>query len=171
MAYAWADGSVLPPLVIFPTKHLYATWHGSNVFIGTSYAKLDNDWMTAEIFTVWFSNCIKRITHPPIIVIFAGHKAHLSLKLIEMARAENISLIKLTSHTTDCLQPLDVSCFRPLKIAWDKKLTEYQREHGFRNVPNSDFVDLLCEVWPKAFKPNVIQNGFRATGLMMIRPL
>jgi hypothetical protein len=34
-----ADGSYLPPLVIFCGKHFYSSWHGINPYPGTMYAK------------------------------------------------------------------------------------------------------------------------------------
>jgi len=40
---------------------------------------------------------------------------HTSIETIELARKENVSILKLLAHCTDMLQPLHVNCFAPLK--------------------------------------------------------
>jgi hypothetical protein len=42
----------------------------------------------------------------------------LGLSFNYLARSENVAVIKLFSHTTNRLQPLDVSCSRPFKNCW-----------------------------------------------------
>ena len=83
---------------------------------------------------------------------------------IETAIKENIIIIKLPSHTTDLLQPLDKSCFRPLKLEWDKTLIKWQMENQ-RKLSKSEFADLLCETWNRGFKPATIISGFVSTGI------
>jgi hypothetical protein len=81
-----------------------------------------------------------------------------------LARENGITAIKLPAHTTSRLQPLDISCFKPLKAAWDRRLVSYQREHGFRHVSKSESVDILCSVWGEALTPENIKAGFIGSG-------
>jgi hypothetical protein len=168
MACISANGTCQPPLVIFAAKHLYSTWRGRDPIKGMTYAVSDSGWMNTEIFESWFTNFIKVVPQRPLLIIFDGHKTHLGLPLIHRARQEGISLLKLPSHTTSKLQPLDVSCFRPLKLAWDQQLVKYQREKGFLSLSKSEFVDQLCQVWPHKFSVSNIQNGFRKTGIFPV---
>ena len=117
MACICANGSYQPPLVIFSAKHLYSTWRGKKPLEGMSYAASDSGWMNANIFENWFVNFARRIPQRPLLLIFDGHKTHISLPLIHQARQAGITLIKLPSHATNYLQPLDVSCFHPVKAA------------------------------------------------------
>jgi hypothetical protein len=165
MACVSADGKVQPPLVIFPGKYLHSTWHGHSAVPGTTYAKSESGWMTAEIFNSWFINFCNQVKQRPLLLLFDGHKTHLSLDFIHLARNANVSVIKLPSHTTNHLQPLDSSCFRPLKLAWDERLVQHQRENGFTALSKRQFVDLLSDVWPKALKTSTVQSGFRETGI------
>jgi hypothetical protein len=165
MACICADGTYQPPLVIFTGQHLYSLWRGKHPLQGTTYAVSSNGWMDARIFESWFNIFITKVPHRPLILIYDGHKSHLGLTLIQKAREESISIIKLPSHTTDRLQPLDVSCFRPLKMAWDERLVAYQRKNGFEPLKRAEFVDLLCEVWPEKLSSSTIKSGFRKTGV------
>jgi hypothetical protein len=170
MACISANGASQPPLVIFPAKHLYSTWYGKEALPGTTYACSEKGWMTADIFSSWFSTFVRTVTQRPLLLIFDGHKTHLSLEFISKARSENITVIKLPSHTSSRLQPLDVSCFHPVKYAWDEKLISHQRLSGFSSISKSDFVDILSKIWQEKFTSGNIQSGFRKTGIFPLDP-
>jgi hypothetical protein len=146
-------------------KNLYTSWSGTAVIPGTMYAVTESGWMTTSVFQAWFECFLQRVLERPLLIIFDGHKTHLSLPFIQLARANQVSVIKLPSHTTNRLQPLDVSCFKPLKTAWDKELVRKQRESGFRHLSKSDFVDSLCSIWGGALKPDSVKAGFEKTGI------
>ena len=55
----------------------------------------------------------------------------LSTKTVDLAMAENISLVKLPAHCTDILRPLDVSCFSPLKRFYEKAYTDFVHRTGW----------------------------------------
>ena len=75
-------------------------------------------WMTTTILHDWFQKFVEKMEKmetTPILLVFEDHMTHLSLANVQLAKAENVSLvrlIKLPAHCTDVLQPLDVSCFR-----------------------------------------------------------
>jgi len=48
---------------------------------------------------------------------------------IELARKENVSIIKLPAHCTDLFQPLNVNCFAPLKY-YEKALLQHIQQAG-----------------------------------------
>jgi hypothetical protein len=54
------------------------------------------------------------------LVILDGHDNHVTLKTIEQAEDFGLNMITLPSHTSHALQPLDVFCFKPFKIAFRK---------------------------------------------------
>ena len=65
--------------------------------------------MTTSIFYYWFQKFICKVKVRPILLLSDGHLTHLSGATVEIALAENISLVKLPANCTDVLQPLDVS--------------------------------------------------------------
>lgn len=162
-----AAGDKLPPLVIFKAKNMWNSWipeHGD--FPGTSYVAANKGWMTGEIFLNWF----KRSFVPgigqerPVLLIYDGHCSHITPELITTAIENNIILLKLPPHMSHLLQPLDVCCFRGLKIAWDKELAKWQRNNVGKRPSKSEFSQLLGKVWMNLTKDNII-SGFRATGI------
>jgi hypothetical protein len=55
------------------------------------------------------------------ILILNKHGSHVTLKTIAQAHEFALDMVTLPSHTFHLLQPLDVSCFKPFKIAFKKK--------------------------------------------------
>jgi hypothetical protein len=163
-----ADGSSQPPLIIFPAKHLYTTWCGKDVIPGTTFAKSDKGWMTAEVFTSWLSKLMEAIPQRPLLMIMDGHKTHLTLETVLLAEENGVTLLKLPSHTTDKLQPLDVSVYGPLKAAWDRQVIVHQRSSNFGPITKAVFVDIVSKVWPKAMQAQSIISGFRTTGIFPV---
>ena len=52
------------------------------------------------------------------LVILDGHKSHINLKVLMIAKDHGIDMISLPSHTSHSLQSLDIACFRPFKVAF-----------------------------------------------------
>jgi hypothetical protein len=134
MAAVSADGKNLPPLVIFKAKNFYTTWKGNAALPGTTYAISENGWITSEIWIEWFHTFLREVRERPLILIMDGHRTHLTLQFIQIARENNVTAIKLPAHMTHRLQPLDLCCFKSLKMAWDKELVSFQRHHGFSHL-------------------------------------
>lgn len=83
----------------------------------------DSGWMESGNFVQWFEKMFLPATKHvakklPVILFFDGHHSHLSIKLIELARAHNVHLFCFPPHCTHILQPLDVAVFGPVKAAW-----------------------------------------------------
>ena len=76
------------------------------------------------------------------------HMTHLSLANVELTKAENVSLIKLPTHCTNVLQPLDVSCFSPLKAKYEQFLINFVHRTEVRQKTELLFVILFKHlVW------------------------
>ena len=86
----------------------------------------------------------------PLLLLFDDHMTHVSLGVLQKALEGDIIIVKLPPHVMDMLQPLDVSCFGPLKRKWEMRLQEQ--------------VNLLCKIWREGLKPDNIISGFASTG-------
>ena len=91
------------------------------------YSVSDSGWMESANFLQWFEKqFVPAVQHLcskfPVILFFDGHQSHMSLALIEMARANSIHLVCFPPHCTHIIQPLDVSVFGPVKAAWKSVL-------------------------------------------------
>ena len=99
--------------------------------------------MTTDIFIRWFECFCKTVTARPLIVVYDGHVTHLNYEVITKAREENISIIKLPPHTTDRLQPLDVTCFRSLQSRWDKAIHDFNSANAGTGCKKYEFTTVL----------------------------
>ena len=129
-----ADGDVYPPLIVFKGVYMMSSWKAQTVYPGTEIAASENGWMTSAIFFNWLQRFCKTITQRPLLLIYDGHSTHLIYDVIKLAREEMMSIIKLPPHTTDKLQPLDVSCFKPFKSLWEKTIAKWTAENGGRKI-------------------------------------
>lgn len=84
----------------------------------------------------------------------------------------NIHIVKLPSHLTDKIQPLDKCVFGPIKSCWGKKLIF----HGKKQIEKSDdtrlkrteFSALLREVWKESMLSKNKIRGFVSTGVFPV---
>ena len=75
--------------------------------------------METETFAAWFNHFADFVKERPLLLLFDGHLTHISIPVIKRALDENI-IVKFPPHVTDVLQPLDISCFGPLKQVWER---------------------------------------------------
>lgn len=126
--------------------------------------------MESANFVQWFEKMFLPATKHvakklPVILFFDGHHSHLSIKLIELARAHNVHLFCFPPHCTHILQPLDVAVFGPVKAAWRKVLKEHQLETCAASITKEDFPMLLSKLWERSFRPQHLVSGFYRCGL------
>ena len=103
----------------------------------------------------------------PQLLIFDDHLSHLRYDTIKLAKEKNVTIIKFPAHTTDVLQPLDVSCFKSLKDYWGKML--FQRVKLRRSkLSKVEFLTIISseDVWNKSFTESNIINGFNKCGIV-----
>jgi DDE superfamily endonuclease len=72
-------------------------------------------------------------------------------------------------HTSHLLQPLDVSCFSPLKRAYGKEIQKYIQQ-GIHHIDKEDFLTIYSTVRQQVFTEQNVKSGFRATGLLPYDP-
>ena len=68
-------------------------------------------------------------------------------------------------YTSHLLQPLDVSCYSPLKRAYGRQIEELAR-HGVYHIDKTDFLTAYTRIRLTVFTQQNIQAGFQATGLV-----
>ncbi|CAH2220869.1 jg19049 [Pararge aegeria aegeria] len=119
-----ACGDKIPPLIIFQGKFLWNQWFYAEEQVKTAYAVSDKGWMETSIFEKYMRNVFVPAIGPerPVLLIFDGHKTHVTLGVIEYAASQGITIIKLPPHTSHVLQPLDLSTMKSLKDRWEAEL-------------------------------------------------
>ena len=122
--------------------------------------------MTSEVFFSWFEQFCVVVKERTLLLIYDGHKTHLSIEVVKKAIKEKITLVKLPLHCTDLLQPLDKCCFGPLKRMWEGKFNAWVSFSGPRKPISKDaFANLLCEIWNEGISSKNVIAGFEVTGI------
>lgn len=75
----------------------------------------------------------------------------------------------MPAHTSHLLQPLDVSCYSPLKVAYGREVQELARQAVY-HIDKEDFLQIYIKVRPAVFTEQNIKSGFLATGLIPYDP-
>jgi len=166
-----ATGVMLPPMVVYKAQGLYECWceRGPK---GTVYACSKSGWFDMYLFEKWFEDLLlpklKRKTGKKLIV-GDNLASHISPRVIELCRANDIVFVCLPPNSTDKLQPLDVGVFAPMKAAWRRVLTEYKENHPKQaGVPKTDFPRLLKKLMDTANPGQHLPAAFEKCGLYPI---
>ena len=129
---------------MFKGKNFYGDYcqlESPNLVFNTS----ESGWVETAQFQEWFYKVfiqhVEKINGPKILV-FDGHLSHVSLQVIEQAKACNVHIILLPPHTTHFLQPLDV-VFQTVKKEWRKVLQEHLVTSNFADVNKPKFTELF----------------------------
>lgn len=76
-----------------------------------------------------------------------------------MAKENNVVLLRLPSHLTHILQPLDKAVFGEVKRQWRKKLRCHSRVSRDK-IRKEDFPTKLSDVLETAMKSENLKSGF-----------
>ena len=124
-------GWATPPFIILPEKLHQSGWYQglpSNWMLAIS----DNGWTTDELGYKWIQHfnkctqsCIKGVHRLPTL---HDHGSHATPESDQYCTANKIITLCMPAHTPHHLQPLDVSCYSPLKHAYGQEVQDFTRQ-------------------------------------------
>jgi len=127
-----ADGTLLPPYVVYKATNLYDTW----TIGGPSKARYNRS-KSGWFDLTCFSDCFNKILLPYAkklngrkVLIGDNLSSHLSEEVIGACEENNIAFVFLPANSTHLCQPLDVSFFGPMKAAWRPILQQWKKGPG-----------------------------------------
>ena len=108
------------------------------------------------------------------VLIGDNLSSHLSEEVIDSCEKKNIAFVFLPANSTHLCQPLDVSFFRLMKIAWRKIVEKWIKGPGRRQatIPKDTFPQLLSSL-TDAITTNAksnLKSGFEACGIFPLNP-
>ena len=163
-----ASGWCLPPLVILSGKVHQSSWYNGlppDWVIGVS----DNGWTTDQLGVEWVKHFNQHTTARTAgvyrLLILDGHSSHATPEFDQYCAENKIITLCMPPHTSHLLQPLDVSCFSPLKRAYGREIEKLARQ-GVYHIDKIDFLTVYQQIRPTVFTQQNIQAGFQATGLV-----
>jgi len=163
-----ASGWSLPPFVILSGKVHQSSWY-RDLPLDWTVGVSDNGWTTNQLGVEWVKHfnqhTATRTAGVYRLLILDGHSSHATPEFDQFCTENKIITLCMPPHTSHLLQPLDVSCYSPLKRAYGREVEELAR-HGVYHVDKIDFLTAYTRIRPTVFTPQNIQAGFQATGLV-----
>ena len=161
-----AAGYALAPLLIFPRVNYrdHFIRGGPPGCIGKASR---SGWINTEIFVEFLEHIVQLTGCTPerkILIIMDNHESHISIAVIDKARALGIVLLTIPPKTSHKLQPLDVAVFNPFKTGFNKAMDNWMRCNPGKTVTIYDIPALVNEAQMVAMTPRNITSGFHSTG-------
>ena len=176
LATICADGSALSPALIYKanTGNLQDTWlDGFDPKQQKClFSSSPNGWTSDIHCLAWLDQVFDKETKDKAcrswrLLFIDGHGSHISMKFLDRCQELKILLAIYPPHSTHKLQPLDVSCFRPLAHYYSDGLDQLiQTTLGFSAIKKRDFFQIFWPAWIKAFKKDTILSAWRKTGIV-----
>jgi hypothetical protein len=163
-----ASGWCLPPFIILAAKLHQAEWY-SNIQRDWVIGLSDNGWTNDALGLAWVQHFNRhteaRTTGAYWLLILDGHGSHSTPEFDQFCTEHKIITLCMPPHTSHLLQPLDVSCYSPLKSAYGHEIGQLARLRVF-HVDKDEFLYVYPRVRTQILSEQSIQSGFRATGLI-----
>jgi hypothetical protein len=169
-----ADGTSIPPLVIYWGENLSTTWVPADIHESWRFSCNSRGW-TSNIHVVeWLRRCFEPSTRDKAdgqkrILICDGHGSHVTADFIRHCRENNIELLILPPHSSHITQPHDVAVFGPLKKAMAAELQKIIHTEIHR-VQKAEWMGAYVRARSKAFSTSNILSAFSGTGLFPFYP-
>ncbi|XP_045764351.1 uncharacterized protein LOC123866715 [Maniola jurtina] len=166
---ASASGNFIPPLIIFKRKRAKDELQ-DGAPPGSIFAfNPDSGYINKEIFFVWIQHFVETVKPSPekkVLLILDGHTSHTkNLEAIEYAKNHNVVLLSLPAHTSNKLQPLDTSFFRPLSYYFIDETEKWLRSNPGRCVTAFQISMLFGRAYARAASVGNAVSGFEKCGI------
>ena len=164
-----AAGQSIPPYYVFPGVRWNEDFlKGSPT--GSAGEMSKTGWSNSTIFFNYLTKHFLQYvtTHgseDPTLILYDGHRSHISLTLTEWARQHNIILFVLPPHSSHLTQPLDVGIFGPFKKMYSQECQKYMKLNPGINITKYDVSQLTSKPYLKALTPENLISAFRRTGI------
>jgi hypothetical protein len=164
-----AKGEFLPPYVVYKGKNVYDSWCTGGPK-GTVYTSSPTGWFDMFIFEDWFFKIFlpaaRRLTGKKVL-IGDNLASHISAKVIQCCRENNIEFVCLPPNATDKMQPLDVGIFGPMKSAWRAQLSKYaDKDPAAKLLLKTEFPKMLKELLLSLNPKQHLPAAFEKCGLV-----
>ncbi|XP_063964321.1 uncharacterized protein LOC135156302 [Lytechinus pictus] len=167
-----AAGVSLPPYFILKGKRDVNTSVKEGCLPGSKFEVSDSGWSNGSIFRNFISNrflpAVERDEEEYCLLLYDGHKSHITVPVIEEARKNRLILFLLPPHTSHLLQPLDVGCFGPMTCHYNRQCASYLSSHPGMVILRHNIIGLISLAYLKSMTHINLEAAFRKTGVCPI---
>ena len=163
-----ASGTALPPAFVFPRMRYDERMMMSGATRESLGLVHKSGWMTSENFQKVMEHFVKysgTSIENPSLLIMDNHESHLSYEAVEYAKVNGVVILTIPPHTSNKLQPLDVSVFGPFKAYFRKQVQNWMVSNPGKILSIYDLPKLACDAWDAATTPSNIKSGFLKCGI------
>lgn len=169
---ASAIGNHIPPYFVFPRTN-FKDFMLTGAPPGSDGTANPTGWSNHHIFVKYMHHFIKYVkpsTEKRVLLIFDNHESHMSVEVIELAKANGIILLTLPPHTSGRMQPLDVSVYGPFKTYYTQEMQLWYRNNPGKTFSIYNVAAAVGQAFPQAFCPQNITSGFLNSGIYPLNP-
>lgn len=172
-----AEGEILPPYCVYNSSNVRMNTRDRKSLPRTKFHRSESGWFDEGTFKKFFDDILlPRLKKQDGTKVMIGDNlsSHFSSDVIEKCGKNKIKFICLPPNSTDRTQPLDVSYFKLLTVAWRKILNRFrktkvgQKETSIRKETKDVFPQLLHELvtdLKKGNGKNYLKAGFKKSGI------
>ncbi|KAI1002391.1 hypothetical protein K3495_g5811 [Podosphaera aphanis] len=163
------DGRKTRPLIIFKGAAPQSNWFEQEV-PDWIYTTSQNGWTANRITMGWLNTIFLPETKPRDqtcwrILLVDGHGSHTNVDFQWECYQNKAHLIYMPPHTSHILQPLDLSCFSPLKARYRQLIESLSTIHDTASLKKQRFTNYYNDARHERLAVSQIKAGWRAAGL------
>lgn len=167
-----ATGQYIPPMFIYPRIRMTPALERDGPS-GSIYHCSKSGWMIEELFQIWLKHFLvhtKATLDDPVLLILDNHASHISLEIFNYCRQNGIIMLSIPPHTSHRTQPLDLTFFGPLKIAYHKECDIFMRTNNYEKLTPFHIASIFTKAYLKAANSEKAVHGFSAAGIVPVDP-
>ena len=122
-----SSGAKRRPFIIFKGQSLQTTWFRANNVPDWLYTTSPSGWTSNDIAIHWLDTCFLPETSTGSgtrLLLLDGHGSHVTVEFMKKCFYNNVWLYYLIPHSSHVLQPLDLTCFAPIKSRYRRQIAD-----------------------------------------------
>lgn len=162
-----AMGTFIPPVMLFPRKN-FKQHMINGAPNGTLGLASTTGWMTTEQFPFVIEHFVKHTRSSkenPTLLIYDNHESHISIKVLEMAKQNGVTILTLPPHCSHKIQPLDLTIYGPLKAYYNEAVDKWMLLNPGIPMTIYQIAECFSTAHMRAMTPSNITAGFRRSGI------
>jgi hypothetical protein len=169
-----ATGRKIRPLVIFKGKDLQSSWFPHDNIPDWFYTSSEKGWTSNNVAFEWLQRIFLIDTVPKNsigrILVLDGHGSHITVDFLYTCKVNNVHLVFLPAHSSHVLQPLDLSCFSPIKSRYRQQIASLASLDDSAKIKKHRFIEYYHCAREESLTERVIRAGWKASGISPWNP-
>ena len=169
-----ADGTVLPPFVVFPGVRLKLS-AVRDAFPGAAFTSTYDGQINEDVFLWWFRDHflkhVPSVGRKPSALFLSRWVVDVTLQLAQKAKEEKVHLVCIPPGVAHLLLPLEDSIVHNLETMISKKAAKWESENPSSMFLHRAFAQMLHKVWRRAITGEHVTSKFAKNGLFPLNSL